>query len=191
MNKLATVSVLIPLSCCCTAPPAADSAPGPDGQPGVEQLLGGSLIPGREEERMLREHALAGELARTIERLEGVEEARVHLSLADRSLLSRDQEAEPAAAIVVWATTGAAPPPEQRLRELTAAVVPGLRPAAVQVFVSRADAPSPELVVVGPLEVAAASADRARVVLGALLATCLLLACGLIYAGARLRRLRR
>jgi type III secretory pathway lipoprotein EscJ len=190
MSKLANVSALLVLACSCTTAPAA---PRPDssGAPGVEQLLGGSLIPSRAEARLLREHALAGELARTIESLDGVAEARVHLTLADRSLLAETPTGESSAAIVVRSAAGSAAPSAAQLRALASAVVPGVDAEAVQVFATRTVQRPPQLVAVGPLTVPAETADRAHAILGGLLGLCLVLAAGLIYAGVRLRRLRR
>jgi type III secretory pathway lipoprotein EscJ len=163
----------------------------PAAQPGVEELLTGSFLPGPDEERTRLEHALAGELARTLGDLGGVAEARVHLSLADRSLLSRDRQAESKAAIVIRPSGRGDPPPADRLRAIAAAAVRGLSTERVEVFYTQGGPQPLETVRVGPLEVAAGSATVARAVLGGLLGVCLVLAAGLIYAGIRLRRMRR
>jgi type III secretory pathway lipoprotein EscJ len=190
---MSRVTILLALSTvlCCGNEGSTAGTQTTSAQPGVEQLLGGSLIPGRTEERTLREHALAGELARTLEQLDGVAAARVHLSLADRSLLAVAPGTVTSAAVVVRSTTSRPAPDPRRIRELAAAAIPGLEPDAVRVFVS-STAPAPvELVDLGPFQVTAATAGRARGLVGGLLAVCLVLAGGLIFAGFRLRRLRR
>ena len=174
----------------CTAQELAEEEQA-ERQPGVEELLSGSLIPSPDEERLRHEHALAGELARTLAELPGIEDARVHLSLADRSLLSRDREAESRAAIVLRGSGQGAPPTVGRVRAIAAASVRGLSADQVEVFVTAAETDPVETVAVGPIEVTAGSAATARAIVGGLLGVCLLLAAGLIYAGVRIRRLRR
>ena len=86
---------------------------------------------------------------------------------------------------------GGPPPDAIRVRELTTAAIPDLDPGAVRVFVSTTTPATDDMVDLGPFQVTAASAGRARGVLGGLLALCLVLAGGLVFAGVRLRRLRR
>ena len=183
-----TASLLLVSSCSASDPPRQEPA---EQQPGVEELLSGSLIPGPDEEKLRREHAQAGELARTLSRLTGVADARVHLSLADRSLLSRDREAESEAVVVLHTSGQGDPPSEARIRDIAAAAIGGLEAAQVEVFFVEAGQAAQETVRVGPIEVAAGSASTARAILGGLLGVCLLLAAGLIYAGIKLRRTRR
>jgi type III secretory pathway lipoprotein EscJ len=187
LRVVLTASLLLASSCAESAP-AAEEACAP--QPGVEELLSGSLIPGPDEEKLRREHARAGELARTLSRLPGVEDARVHLSLADRSLLSRDPEAESRAAVVLRFSGRGDPPAADQVRAIAAAAIGGLEAEQVEVFATGIGSAGEETVRVGPIEVAAGSAGTARAVLGGLLGVCLLLAAGLIYAGWRLRRMR-
>lgn len=159
-------------------------------QPGVEELLSGSLIPGHDEEKLLREHALAGELCETIREIPGVKAARVHLTLADRSMLSRDRKAESTAAVLVR-TNGPAPSLDRQLVELACAAVEGLESRNVKVFVTEEKIPVTRTEFVGPIEVASSSVSAARAIIGALLGACILLASGLIFAGIKLRRRRR
>lgn len=178
------------LAAACS-PSSSEGRAEPAAQPGVEELLSGSFVPGPDEERTRLEHALAGELARTLGELGGVADARVHLSLADRSLLSRDRRAESKAAVVIRPSGQGDSPSADRIRSIAAAAVRGLEAERVEVFFSRSDQAPVEVVEVGPLRVAAESATAARVVLGGLLGVCLILAAGLIYAGLKLRRMRR
>lgn len=168
------------------APPAPASAE----QPGVESLLGGSLVPSYEEDKLRRTQAMAGELARTLEKLDGVEEARVHLNLPDKSLLSKDKTVESGAAILVRRNSTAGPD-EAMIRDLAVAAVPGLDRSKVSVFFSGAQKRVEKTVLVGPIEVASSSAETARVLIGGLLVACLLMASGLVVAGFMLRSQRR
>ncbi|MDD5309886.1 MAG: hypothetical protein PHU25_21425 [Deltaproteobacteria bacterium] len=174
--------------------PAACASPDSLGGPAVagrdrDDRPGSSFLPSPDEERLLRERTYARDLARTIGELPGVESARVHLSLADRSILSSDRSAASTAALVVRRARGEGPS-EERLKAIAAAAVPGLTAAKVSVFLSDAGAAPEKTVFVGPIEVAASSAWKARACLGGLLGACAVLAAGLVWAGFRLRRSR-
>jgi type III secretory pathway lipoprotein EscJ len=159
-------------------------------QPGVEELISGSLIPGHDEDKLLREHALAGELCETIREIPFVAAARVHLTLADRSLLSRDRKAEATAAVLVR-TNGPVPSLDRQLTELACAAVEGLEPRNVKVFLTQEKVPVTRTEFIGPIEVVYSSVSTARAIIGGLLGACILLAVGLIFAGIKLRRRRR
>ena len=182
-----TVLLCVIASCCGTRD---DQPPVVRLQPGVEELLSGSLIPGHDEDKLLREHALAGELCETIREIPFVAAARVHLTLADRSLLSRDRKAEATAAVLVR-TNGPAPSLDRQLVELACAAIEGLESRNVKVFVTQEKVPVTRTEFVGPIEVASSSVSAARAIIGALLGACILLAAGLIFAGIKLRRRRR
>lgn len=85
-------------------------------------------------QHMNRLRAMEGELARTIQTLNGVKSARVHLSLPDGETF-RPNAAPPSASVVVR-TVGAGLERSQAMavRHLVAAAVPGLRPGAVTVM---------------------------------------------------------
>ncbi|MCP4599694.1 MAG: hypothetical protein GY847_04005 [Proteobacteria bacterium] len=158
--------------------------------PGMEALLGDSFLPSPSEEQLKKEHALAAELARTIERLDGVDEARVHLNLADRSLLARDRRTDSRAAILIRRghKTGL---DETEVRSLAAAAISGLEPDKVKVFFSGPSKPPISTIFIGPIEVAESSAVALKLCLGSLLGLCLILALTLVVAGLKLRGLRR
>ncbi len=70
--------------------------------------------------------ALEGELARTIQSMNGIKAARVHLVLPDRGSFRSDQQA--ASASIVISSDGASDSaPAQAIRHLVAAAVPGLK----------------------------------------------------------------
>ncbi len=76
--------------------------------------------------------ALEGELARTIEALDRVQAARVHLVMPERPLFSRDK-VEPSASIVLKVRGGLEPQQVRAIRHLVATAVNGLRPQRVSI----------------------------------------------------------
>jgi type III secretory pathway lipoprotein EscJ len=155
---------------------------------GLAALLGGALIPSQEDERVERERAVAAEIAKTLELIPGVGSARLHVRLAERGLLSRGASKPSAVAVVSVEAQG---PDEEMLRDVVTAAVPGAAPEDVRVFVVPARNTTLELARVGPIEVTRATAGLARAMLVVALAAIVVLAAALIFAGLRLRRLRR
>ncbi len=162
------------------------STPDPRKHDGLASI-GESLLPSPGEEHQREERNKARELAETIESIRGVDEARVHLDLADRSLLSRNRDAKSQAAIVVL-RSGEDGPSEDTLRSLATSAIAGLAPERVRVFISTRTPVETETVFIGPIEVAASSVGVARACLGSLLSICLVLAVGMIVAGVKLRQ---
>jgi flagellar M-ring protein FliF len=76
--------------------------------------------------------ALEGELARTIQAIDRVQAARVHLVLPDRPLFSRDK-VEPSASIVIKARGSLEPQQVRAIRHLVATAVNGLKPQRVSI----------------------------------------------------------
>jgi flagellar M-ring protein FliF len=70
--------------------------------------------------------ALEGELARTIQSMNGIKAARVHLVLPDRGSFRSDQQAA-SASIVIATEMPTDTTPAQAIRHLVAAAVPGLK----------------------------------------------------------------
>jgi type III secretion protein J len=115
--------------------------------PGFEEVFAnGSMVPTPLEEQARYGHALAGELARSIESLDGVLEARVHLGLARPDPL-RPGDAPPARAAVLVkcrpSGCDALRALEGGLRALVAGAADGLDPAAVAVVIAPGAAPTP------------------------------------------------
>ncbi len=179
--------LLLVVSSC--SPTARSDTPQDTVQSGVDTLLGKSFLPSPKDDKLLREHAMAGELARTISELDGVDRARVHLTLADRSVFSPDPDAE--TKVVVLARRSAiANPDEAAIRGIVKAAIPGLQADRVRVFYSGPEKAVQKTVFIGPIEVVSSSATEAKIWFGGLLACCCLLALGLIGAGLKLRRMR-
>jgi type III secretion protein J len=109
---------------------------------GLGEVFGqGGAIPTPVEEHARWLHALAGELARSVEALDGVVEARVHLGLPADDPLRPGARAAPRAAVLVRcrpAACGAVRSLEPGLRALVAGAADGLAPDAVAVVVAEA-----------------------------------------------------
>jgi type III secretion protein J len=138
-----------------------------------------SMVPTPVEEHALYLHALAGELARSVEAIDGVVGARVHLGLAQPDPL-RPGERAPRAAVLVRcrpAACGTVRGLEAGVRSLVAGAADGLRPDAVAVVISEA------------AETASPSPDRRRrsPILLAVAATAALAAAAVGGAGLRTR----
>jgi type III secretion protein J len=152
-----------------------------------------SLVPTPTEERARYVEALAGEIARTLETVEGVVSARVHLVLPELDPLAADGKPRvPAQAAVLLKTRAGRPLPiaEADVQKLVAGSVPGLEPAAVSVVVtSAAAAPAGRgsgLVALGPLLLTPDSRSSLLAVAVGVLALVVVLAALLLLLARRL-----
>ncbi len=99
-----------------------------DGEPGWELFDGRSgLAMNSFLQRISRLRAMEGELARSIQTLEGIQSARVHLVLPEREAFSRERS-EPRASVIVRASPGTTIERRQAIaiRNLIASAVPSL-----------------------------------------------------------------
>lgn len=147
------------------------------------------LLPTPTEERAKYLEALSGEIVRTLETVDGVVSARVHLVLPEPDPLAVEGKPRvPAqAAVLVKTRSSAAPIAEPDVRKLVAGAVPGLDPAAVAVVFTAGAATTGAtlgLVTLGPLRM---TAESRKVLLGIGTASGVLLAAlaGLALAMAR------
>lgn len=111
---------------------------------GFAEVFGkGSMVPTPTEERALYHHALAGELSRSIEAIDGVVEARVHITLPSPDPLRPEAPRQPRAAVLVKCR------PDSRtqleglaggIRSLVAGAAEGLEPATVAVVIAESAA---------------------------------------------------
>jgi type III secretion protein J len=144
----------------------------------------GSMIPTPTEEHARYLHALGGELARSVEAIDGVVEARVHLGLAQADPLRPGERSAPRGAVLVKcrvASCSAVRALEAGIRAIVAGAVDGLDGAAVSVvFAEAAESAAP-----APRE-----RPRASAILVALAAVAALVALALAAptVRARLRR---
>ncbi|HEY3355320.1 MAG TPA: secretion protein [Polyangia bacterium] len=153
-----------------------------------------SLIPTATQERALHLTALCGELSRTLETVDGVLTARVHVSLPDDNPLREGAErVRPAAAVLIKARPGTALG-EDEVRKLVAGSVDGLDPAKVSVVITAAQAApatvGSDLAHLGPFRVARASRGPLLATLLGLLGLILLLALVLVVTALRASRAR-
>ena len=116
-------------------------------QPGFAESWGDrSLVTTRTEERARAAQAIAGELSRSIESIDGVIAARVHLSPGSDPELSTDSPRRPTASTLILHATATPPVDEARVRALISGAVEGMRPEDVTViFARRAPRPLPPL----------------------------------------------
>jgi type III secretion protein J len=105
----------------------------------AEVFSKGSMVPTPTEEHALYLHALAGELARSVEAIDGVVEARVHLGLPQPDPLRPGDRAAPRAAVLVKcrpASCAAVRGLELGIRALVAGAADGLQADGVAVVVA-------------------------------------------------------
>lgn len=112
--------------------------------PGLGEVFGKpGMVPTPMEERARYLHAMSGELARSVEAIDGVAEARVHLALAPDDPLRAQAPPPPRAAVLVKVRPGLrgrVEPMTDGIRSLVAGAVAALDPATVSVVVSEAAA---------------------------------------------------
>lgn len=110
--------------------------------PGFDGVFGkGSMVPTPTEEHALYQHALAGELARSLEGLDGVVGARVHLGVPQPDPYRPGDRAPPRAAVLVRCRPSRCPAVralEPGIRALVAGAADGLTAAAVAVVIAEA-----------------------------------------------------
>jgi len=114
---------------------------------GFAALLGqGGLVPTPAEERARILHALSGELARSVEAVDGVVEARVHLAPAPEDPLRGAPAPAARAAVLVKVRAGQrarVEPLQFGIQALVAGAVPGLEPSQVAVVLAEASPAEP------------------------------------------------
>jgi type III secretion protein J len=138
-----------------------------------------SLIPTPSEERARYLDATAGEIERTLETVDGVVSARVHLVLEETDPLAVDAKPKSAAraAVLLKARPGAAPIAAADVQKLVAGSVAGLEATAVSVVVTSAadpgEATAAALAPLGPLRL---SPGTRPLLVGAVVAVLLVLA---------------
>lgn len=161
---------------------------------GLSEMYGQpSLVPTPTEERARFLEALGNEIERTLETIEGVVSARVHLVLAETDPLATDGKPRvPAQAAVLLKTRAGGTPPikETDVQKLVAGSVPGLVPTSVAVVVTTApDGPAataPTLTALGPVRVSQGSRPILVAVVAVLLALIVLLALALLRTARKL-----
>ncbi|MDP3275982.1 MAG: hypothetical protein Q8Q09_12350 [Deltaproteobacteria bacterium] len=162
-------------------------------EPGFAETFGQpSLVQSASEERARTAQSSAGELARTLERIDGVLDARVHIALpsAEDQPLDGQPGQSPSASVLLRCAGSRSPIDESAVRRLVASSVVGMRPDAVTVVsVATPTAPSSSLQLsyVGPIAVARASASSLRWLLVSAVALNIVLAVALLWFALRRR----
>ncbi len=164
--------------------------------PGVIDAVGkGSLVPSEAMEHAQLVFGIAGELERSLEGIDGILTARVHLNVPAASPL-RDSAPPRGTAAVLVEHRGAAPPlSADSIQRLVAGGVAGLMPADVAVvMVARNARPGFDggdgLAHVGPIAVGRASMRQLQAALVGLVALAALLAGATLVLYSRLARAR-
>jgi len=107
---------------------------------GLGEVFGsrGGIVPTSTQQQALMRHAVAGELSKTLQSVEGVVQARVHVVLPARNPLApRDAPRPGARASVLLRVEGKPPLTEDQVRKLVAGGVSGLSAQSVSVLVVR------------------------------------------------------
>jgi type III secretion protein J len=155
-----------------------------------------SLIPTPSEEHARYLDATAGEIERTLETVDGVVSARVHLVLEETDPLATDKLKTAArAAVLIKARPGRTPINDGDVAKLVAGSVAGLSFAAVAVVVTPAadpgDAAAAPLAPLGPLRITPGTRPLLMGALAAALALLAILAGLLLMTARRLAALER
>ena len=116
--------------------------------PGFGEVFSkGGIVPTATEERALYQHALAGELARSVEAIDGVVAARVHVALPEPDPLRPGARPAPRASVLVRCRPAACEAVRALapgIRALVAGAADGLEASSVAVVVAEApEAPRP------------------------------------------------
>lgn len=156
-----------------------------------------SLIPTASEERARYLDAVAGEIERTLESVDGVVSARVHLVLEETDPLAVDAKPRTGAraAVLLKVRPGRTPLAEGDVQKLVAGSVAGLDPAAVAVVTAPApdnvEAAASQLAAIGPLRMTPGSRPILLALFAAALLLLALLAGMLLMTARRLAALER
>lgn len=155
----------------------------------------GALVPSAQAEHAQYVAGLAGDLQRTLEGVDGVLVARVHLNVPPPDPLGDSKNVPKTTASVLLEHRGATPPlTNDAIQRLVAGGVPNLVPADVNVVTIARPAPAThaeaQLAHVGPIAVARGSATTLKLVFGATIAALALLAGLTLSLLSRLSRAR-
>ena len=164
-------------------------------RPGFSALYrSSSMIPTATEEKARFLDALSGEIASHLERLEGVVDASVIMTVPSDDHLSPEAKKGLATASVLLRTRGGSQSPaEDDVRKLVAGAVEGLAPSQVAVVNVEAQAPPLDpapFASVGPIRVARSSRLVLVAVLGASCALVILMGVWILLGERRAARLR-
>lgn len=149
--------------------------------PGFAELYGEpGLVPTANEEKARYSAALAGELSQSLETIDGVLRARVHLALPERRVLALDApEPRPRASVLITYEGPSKPYEDESVQALVAGAVDGMaedQVAVVGVLSVPPESAQVSLTRVGPFAVSRGSATPLKLALGGALVLHALLA---------------
>lgn len=154
----------------------------------------GALVPSAQAEHAQYVAGLAGDLQRTLEGVDGVLVARVHLNVPPPDPLHDGPAPKTTASVLLEHRGAAAPLATDAIQRLVAGGVPNLAPADVNVVTIARPAPAArgeaQLAHVGPIAVARGSATTLKIVLAVAVAALALLAGLTLSLLSRLSRAR-
>jgi type III secretion protein J len=157
-----------------------------------------SLVPSATEERARFIEALRNDVERTLETIEGVVSARVHIVLSESDPLSADSKPRvPAQAAVLIKTKAgfSISLRESDIQKIVAGSVPGLAPVSVAVVVTSAPewsgAGAPTMIAVGPIRMTPGSKIVLMGAFAVLLGLVAVLAMVLLFTARRLAAVQR
>ncbi|MCK5797366.1 MAG: hypothetical protein KAI47_09295, partial [Deltaproteobacteria bacterium] len=170
-------------------------------RPGLGEVFGNkqSLVPSSAEHQALLRYALAGEITRTLQSIDGVRKARVHVVIPRRDPLAAPDKKRPRPrAAILLEVAGKLSISSDEVRRLVAGSVEDLDKSAVEVVItpvkgSRAKplAAPGALASVGPFRVAPGSRGGLLATLTSAVLLILILALTLVVFALRFRALRR
>ena len=164
--------------------------------PGVLDAVGkGSLVPSQAAEHAQLVAGIAGDMQRSLEAIDGIVAARVHLDVPPPDPLRDVRVMRPTASVLLEHRGSTPPLAAESVQRLVAGGVAGLLPSDVAVVtVSRAAQPQPagtgNLAHVGPIAVARTSMRALQAGLVALIALVAVLAAATLFLYSRLARAR-
>jgi type III secretion protein J len=162
--------------------------------PILDSLAKGSLVPSESVEHAQLVAGMAGEMERSLQGIDGVLDAHVHLSVPAANPL-RESTPPRGTASVLLEHRGATPPiSADSIQRLVAGGVTGLLPTDVVVVMlprtAAADVPTGDVAHVGPIAVMRSSAQKLQAALVALIALVALLAALTLVLYSRLAQAR-
>jgi type III secretion protein J len=163
--------------------------------PGVLDAVGkGALVPSEAAESAQLAAGISGELERSLESVDGVLMARVHLSVPVPAPLRDSPPVRGSASVLLEHRGLSAPIAPDAIQRLVAGAVAGLTPSDVAVVMVPQPAPpgpfASDFAHVGPIAVARASMRHLQAALIALVALVALLAASTLFLYSRLSRVR-
>lgn len=150
-----------------------EGLPEPEARAGIEALGKDELVPSMDAERARFGAALSGELEKSLESIDGVLRARVHLNLPDADPLRDGTPPKSSASVLLTTRPGPSPIAVESIQKLVAAGSPSLAPADVTVVIVPRTASAQvatDFAHVGPIAVAPGSARALVTLLAALFA---------------------